>query len=917
METPETPQTPTQDDPMLRLRYYRETGQADEAKNYERYLRDTGQYAESAPQHGASGSWGDEKPDLKGLADRSTFGNVSRAALSGMTLGTGLKLQAAGNAAIDRLHGEPFGDAYKQRLAAERSASEDFGHEHPVANIATELAGGLLPALVTGGASAPNELANVGRLARMGKAAKTGAGLGAASSAINADGGFADRAEAAAKGTVVGGVGGAVLSPVFEGAGYIAKKAHIPEMLSAGASKVAGALPSGNRWDALRSMLESTGDAFGSRGAASTEVAKRLEADANTPHTPPTSNAPAMALDNGGVNLEGLAKGIVRRPGAAGAQIRTALTDRQAQMRPQVNQAFDQATGTTLHEGEATLQRLAEEQTKTESAENVAKLVGQESTKPAAADPIAALTELTGADRTRPGSAGIRQLRSLVDAQSEEARRLYGAARAATEGQGIDSPTLQEVQQTPIGKLAFSWAKGQKLNRGGEVPTVLGAEKPPAGMSTEDFARMLERMKGRPDITPMDVQLGGGEHEPDVELPDPEMLHYAKQYLAKVARLGVNDGAQGKLATEAQGALGVWDKIRDELPDVWQHADAAFAKKARLIGMLNEGRGILRTLLNPPGQGKRALTTSLDAVAQRVAAASPDEQQAFRVGAQSAHLDHLRSGRPIGPIAQQLSDPTSLASRRLALAMGDEQAPQKYLAKLMPSPQQIPGAPPIPTPSPENAAAGRGLDVLRHGVSGSSNAPERTLSNLAMSAATMSPTERAALQQGAAHAVRGKFAGAARSMESPGRVFNASGERAEQVSHAFPSKDAEEGFQNLVGDWDAMAKRKQNILGGSDTQANLAEQEARAKGGSALSQLLHLHPIGAARALVGGVGNEAASAGRQQVDKAIADILTSIDPRALNNAQSSAQLRARLDALRASMAGVTAAQHSSTAPDRP
>lgn len=40
-----------QDDPMLRLRYYRETGQASEAQNYERYLRETGQWKEAAPTH--------------------------------------------------------------------------------------------------------------------------------------------------------------------------------------------------------------------------------------------------------------------------------------------------------------------------------------------------------------------------------------------------------------------------------------------------------------------------------------------------------------------------------------------------------------------------------------------------------------------------------------------------------------------------------------------------------------------------------------------------------------------------------------------------------------------------------------------------------------------------------------------------
>jgi len=49
--TDAAPLTPAvqHDDPMLRLQYYRETGQDDEAKSYEQYLRETGQYRE--PTH--------------------------------------------------------------------------------------------------------------------------------------------------------------------------------------------------------------------------------------------------------------------------------------------------------------------------------------------------------------------------------------------------------------------------------------------------------------------------------------------------------------------------------------------------------------------------------------------------------------------------------------------------------------------------------------------------------------------------------------------------------------------------------------------------------------------------------------------------------------------------------------------------
>src|SRR4051812_28680624 len=38
-----------QDNPMLRLQYYKETGQSDQAKQYEQYLRETNQYRDAAP----------------------------------------------------------------------------------------------------------------------------------------------------------------------------------------------------------------------------------------------------------------------------------------------------------------------------------------------------------------------------------------------------------------------------------------------------------------------------------------------------------------------------------------------------------------------------------------------------------------------------------------------------------------------------------------------------------------------------------------------------------------------------------------------------------------------------------------------------------------------------------------------------
>jgi hypothetical protein len=77
-----------------------------------------------------------------------------------------------------------------------------------------------------------------------------------------------------------------------------------------------------------------------------------------------------------------------------------------------------------------------------------------------------------------------------------------------------------------------------------------------------------------------------------------------KQYLSKVARLGVRDGAAGKVATEAQANVGLWGKIRGELPDVWKTADDAFAKKQK--AHRHDGRRAERLPDADQSRGQRA-----------------------------------------------------------------------------------------------------------------------------------------------------------------------------------------------------------------------------------------------------------------------------------------------------------------------
>jgi hypothetical protein len=839
--------------------------------------------------HGSTGSWGGAD-----ASDTSALGNVGRAALNGATLGAGNKIIAGGNAALDALHGQPFHEAYQQRLASEREASKQFADRHPIGNLATEAVGGLGSMIASGGMSAPQELANVGRLARIGKAAATGLDLGAVSGAVNADGDMGDRAMGAMKGAAIGGIGGAVLTPLVEAGGYLANKAHIPDAVSALSQRAAKLFPDAS---SAQRALQTLSRTTGAKGQAADEIAQRVQMDraAGPSETIPAA-VPQMTMDQSGPNLEGLAKGIVRRPGAGGGVIRNALQERGAQMRPSVTSAFDQATGTTEQDGEALLARLADEHGKLESAQGVvaeAKRQAGRSAPDVTTTPNALATwrDEMGGSLTN----GIKALRQYVGDRTTEARQLYGAARQATNGQPMQSDALDQILETPVGKDAFKWATIQKANRNAPLASVPGAEVVPGELSTAEWATVQERARQRGMPVP---SMGTG---PAETAPDPETLHFMKQRLAKLARLGVNDGQGGTIATQAEGALRQWGAIREQMPPEWQAADEAFSKRSRVIDALNVGRNLIRTNLNPSGQ--KALSTSLDAIEQQMANASPEEQHAFRVGGQSAVTDFLRSGGSGKSLAAQLQEPSSVMSRRIVLATGDPDAPARLAQKLAPTTttgavQQAMAPPPIPQLSSGSQAAGRGLDVFRTPVAPSSAAPEKSLGILRSLFGEMAAPERQAVQQGAAQAGRGEWLGASGNVKSPGRVFDFnSPEKAEQLGYAFPHPDIADQFKNHVQGWDNVIARGQRITGGSDTQANLAEQAARDRTmPSAIGQLMHGRLGGAVRALGGGLSTEATSAARQKLDEEIARILTSRG-NALNTATGDAQLRQRLGAI--------------------
>lgn len=621
----------------------------------------------------------------------------------------GTKTKAATDAAL-------FGGTYDQRLGSAKAGIEEYRRENPKKAIAATLLGAAAPAVATLGASLPEEgalLAPKATLAaKMFRGMASGAGYGALQGASEAHGSLEDYEDKVKQGLATGGVIGAVGSAAGAGIAAAARKTGIPRLLSNTAARLASKTEEGGP---VNRILTRLAQSLGDRGEANTLVGQRSAMDRAAGFTPnDMRGVPVLALDQAGPNTEKLAQGIVHGPAGPGqAQLVGAMNFRAEQMKPSITKAITEGTGVA------------------------------------------------------PGQ-GMEPLRNLIKEQSAEADQLYGAARKATEGQAVKSPTLDAVMQSPVGKQAYAWAVAQKANRLSPMPT--------ANAMSPDAERLAQMGVPHEKII---AALGDQAVTPET-VPDPETLHYMKQYLANVAKLGVRDGAEGKLATQAQGAVSVWGMIRGELPPEWQAADQAFAHKAKMIGAMNEGRNVFRTQVNPAGRPRAAVQNSLDALEQRTAKAAPDAQQATRTG-------------------------VGMAAQERAAKLGS-------------------------------------------------------------------------------------------SVKSPGRIFGGEANEA-RMRLGFQDPEKAQQFQRLVSAWDQIQAQNQRILGNSATGGRVAEQAARAPDQATAGffrELVHGN-FGRALSTIGGQASSAAEkAHRVEVDREIANILTSKSPDALDEARLAALLRLRL-----------------------
>jgi hypothetical protein len=472
----------------------------------------------------------------------------------------------------------PGGGSYDEELEGRKAGLKQFRNDHPKQALGATVVGAVAPAIATLGASVPEEAAALApKLSLISKLWK-GAKTGAAYGAL--------QGASEAHGSVDDYADKIEHGAGF-GAGFGALGTAAGAGLAAGARKVGlpniiskGAQALADNTTAggtANRLLSRIAQSLGTKGEASTTVAARAIADEAGGHVP-TPPTPGV-------------------PSIA------------------------------LDQGGPQVEKLAQGIVHGPPGEGSTKIVNTLN-KRAAGMKSSVTNAIEQGTGVAPGE-GLSPLRQALTEQAAEADKLYAAARKASEGVAVDSPALKEVMKTPTGQSAYAWAVEQKANRMRQLAQVEG---PPAGMDAATWARKnaLATSRGLPTI-PGETQ----------ELPDPEVLHFMKQYLAKVSRLGVRDGAAGKVATEAQSNVGLWSKIRDELPEEWQTADAAFAKKQKLIDMMDTGRNVFRTQANPGGNARKAVKTSLDAIPDRVQ--NPEQADALRTGVGIAAQDRASS----------------------------------------------------------------------------------------------------------------------------------------------------------------------------------------------------------------------------------------------------------------------------------
>lgn len=130
-------------------------------------------------------------------------GNAMVPAAQGMTFGWGDEIASLANAAGDAMQGQDFGQSYDRSMHHYQSLLDYERETNPIGSVAAEIGGAILPAVVTGGASALPQGATM--------ASRVGLGALAAGVQGGIYGAGASKPDQRAQGAITGGLTGAAV----------------------------------------------------------------------------------------------------------------------------------------------------------------------------------------------------------------------------------------------------------------------------------------------------------------------------------------------------------------------------------------------------------------------------------------------------------------------------------------------------------------------------------------------------------------------------------------------------------------------------------------------------------------------------------------------------------------------------------
>lgn len=233
----------------------------------------------------------------------------------GMGMGLGDEAEAGVRSLI------PGQGGYTENLDRIRSEQEKFSQDHPVIATGAEIAGGMVPAVLSRGKTAPASLTRA-----TGRAMGEGAGYGAAYGFGTGEG-VEDRISGAGLGGALGGAVGAVASPLSFGAAWAGRELGRPAF---------------NR---IRSLVNP--DAEAARrvaGAIETDAGQGLT-QAQQAYARQASGQPVTNMDSGGETTRALARSAMNQSPEARATLDKSINDRFVGQGERINSWLQSRTG--------------------------------------------------------------------------------------------------------------------------------------------------------------------------------------------------------------------------------------------------------------------------------------------------------------------------------------------------------------------------------------------------------------------------------------------------------------------------------------------------------------------------------------------------------------------------------------------